>query len=204
MNWKQKLFMKKIILTTAIFITVTNFAFSQDEEENEIIKPPSKVGGMLCGVATVIGLAEYVGGFYGYGGEIYYQKYFTQKVFLSLGAAYLPKFTTWNLSDDSETDILHTFYLGLNFHREGKKLINYWGVEAHFLTYKENISIYDPEEKTTTKFTNPTTVMVPLFVLGTSHKLSKNLSLDINTRLLLIWPTGINIGVSYLLPAKEK
>jgi len=33
MNWKPKLQMKKIFLTIAIFSTVNNFAFSQEEQE---------------------------------------------------------------------------------------------------------------------------------------------------------------------------
>jgi len=42
--------MKKIFLTTAIFIAINNFCFSQDEEkqvEKKNLKPSSRIGGTV-------------------------------------------------------------------------------------------------------------------------------------------------------------
>ena len=186
--------MKKIFLAIAIFITVNNFCFSQEElVENKNLKPPSRVGGIMNIVAMLIPAETII---VGLGGEIFYHQTLTQKSFLSCGAIYIPKFEGRYLPY-IPTENVTTFYFGLNYRNSISNRFSYYaGLEAHFMIGKRDV--YSWEKHSATKKTQEQ--FFPFGIIGTSYPLSKNLNLDINTRILLILPTGINVGISYLLP----
>ena len=192
--------MKKIFLTTAIFIAMNNFCFSQ-EEENKNFKPQSRVGGTVDFGGTddkKVGI------------NMFYHHTLTRFCFLSINAGYNrydidQNFYTWKKTIRNEIPIT----VGINICIPYYNFRLYTGIElgVNTLYIRDEFipNIYSSE--THDNYSKKTGLFG--FGFGISYPILDIISLEANTRINLegkkYMPFScslgfLNLGISYLLP----
>ena len=189
--------MKKIILTTAIFITVNNFCFSQEElVENKNLKPPSRIAGT---VGLLFQESYHFDELFDMGYSIYLTGYhsISNDWFLSIAIGYnsieekyISSFPYYIESSLFKKHI--PISLGINYFLYKQKL--YVGVEIGRVYTKDNNEIFNNWYWRDKMFFCP--------VIGFSHPLSKHINFETNIK--AIGGIGINAGISYSIPQKNR
>ena len=196
--------MKKIILTIVIFITVTNFCFSQ---EGMLVREPDTV--KIDTVETVNHSAR-IGRTVGlqipnknlktgFGVNVFFHRKLKENLFISMNTGY----HSYGSDNDDAMDVI-PITAGVGLLLPDFKIQPYFGIEAG-VTYRkyknDNRSDY---------FDYGTVVFIPN--VGVLFPLSKNIVLEANYKFQIEYNNvkfeniipmnyyGINIGIAYLLP----
>jgi len=120
--------MKKKFLTIAIFITVNNFGFSQEEQvENKNPKSPSRIGGS---VGSGINLAEFLTEHNDVRVDIFYHKTLSKFRFLSYNVGYI---------DCVGRNSFIPITVGINFFYPNNYIVPYYGFEIGISMDDRNI-----------------------------------------------------------------
>lgn len=199
--------MKKIFLTTAIFIAITNFCFSQEEEkqaENETIKPKSMIGG-TTGLQFLNDVKapyhRYSNPFVGIDLFYRHQLPILSDFYLTANVGYVGYATAGNFSICiKENDI--PIALGFCYYKES--IVNFYAGAELGVLYK-NINYFANGRSIYNSY-DIRGFLVGL-TLGTWMPLSDAVNLEMNVKYKSVYYTdswGINVGISFLIPPKNR